>query len=394
MSTVETMDQIASIPEMDLPLPVLRKVFVLMPFGTKEEYQGGTDEAEFVYKEIIYPGLMRAFENTSFNPFIIREVDKAQSGSITDSIVRSIAESEVVIVDVTGQNPNVFLELGMRYALKSRITVLLTQEPDKIPFDIQGYRFIEYNRFQPEPARSEISNFIRRGMDEKTDSDSVVFDVFPNMSVSIPGVSESHGPRSVGLKQTMRWEEYMDRIKWTINILEHPLKEGRYTPDALVGISNGGLIVADLVGREAFREKPIVALWANRRTRTSASNYWFFDNPYNEALCNALKDTFKTNHPDQPIRVTLVDDHFGSGTTALQAAEFLKAKLGGDTKIVYFPMVSRRVKYLNIVEHMLPYAYEDPEGNKVFGVSKEDFLTRLKTDALQFPYLEKDIIGE
>lgn len=370
------------------------KVFVLMPFGTKGEYQGGIDEADFVYHEIILQGVQRAFDQTHFKPSIVREVDKAQSGSITDSIVRSLVESDVVIVDVSGQNPNVFLELGIRYALKSRITVLLTQEPEKIPFDIQGYRFIQYNRFRPEQARTDIANFIRRGLSNLKDSDSVVFDVFPNMSVIIPGVSESHGPQSTGVKETMRWDDYMSRVEWTINILEQPLKEGRYTPDALVGISNGGLVVADLVGREAFREKPIIALWANRRSRMSGSNYWFFDNPYNTALCEALKTVAQGNHPDQPIRVTLVDDHFGSGTTAIQASAFLKARLGEDTKIVYFPMVSRRVNFLNVIEHMLPYAYEDPEGRKVFNVSKDEFIARLRTDASHFPYLKKDIIGE
>jgi hypoxanthine phosphoribosyltransferase len=371
------------------------KVFVLMPFGTKEEYQGGNAEAEYVYREIIEPGVNRAFAGTETNVSMVREVDKAQSGSITDSIVRGLVEADIVVVDITGQNANVFLELGIRYALKSKITVLITQEPEKVPFDIQGYRFIEYNRFDPERARDNIAKFIRQGSTEVAESDSVVFDVFKDMSVIIPGVSESHGPQSTTeRKETMRWDDYMNRVTSTIAILEQPLTEGRYTPDALVGISNGGLIVADLIGRRVFQEKPILALWANRRTAISASKYRFFDNPYNVALCEALKSSAQGDHRAEPLRLTLVDDHFGSGTTALQAEEFLKATLGEHTKILYIPMVSRRINYLDIVEHMLPYAYEDPPGRKVFGVSKDEFIDLLRTTASYFPYLQKDIIGE
>jgi hypothetical protein len=74
---------------------------------------------------------------------IKREVDKEESGSITASIVRSIAEYDVAIVDITGHNANVFLELGIRYGLKSNITILLTQDASKIPFDIKDYRLCE-----------------------------------------------------------------------------------------------------------------------------------------------------------------------------------------------------------------------------------------------------------
>jgi hypoxanthine phosphoribosyltransferase len=369
------------------------KVFVLMPFGGKGEYQGGPEESNYVYSEIIVPGVKRAFESIKCEPEIIREVDKAVSGSITASIISNTADSDIVVVDITGWNPNVFLELGMRYALRSNITVLMTQEPSRIPFDIKDYRFVEYSRFSPEIARKKICRFILQGLENPNKSDSIVFDVFKTMSVIIPGVSVSHGPEPSETKGTMRWDEYMSRIEYVISILEPPMTEGRYTPDALVGISNGGLIVADLIGREAFQGKPILGLWANRKIRETSSNYWFFDNPYNRALCEPLKNHAQKAHPDDPIRLVLVDDHFGTGTTARHAMWFLKAQLGDNTKIVYLPLVSRRIDYLQVVEDAMPYAYEDPVGIKVFKVTKQDFIGRLNTDASFFPYLRKEIAG-
>lgn len=130
------------------------ETFVLMPFGTNNEYSGGTTESDYVYKEIIEPGVIEAANQLNqlssdespqsrVHPKIIREVDRNQTGSITSAIVKSIAKADVVVVDITGRNPNVFLELGIRYALRSKVTVLLAQIGTQIPFDIKVYRYIE-----------------------------------------------------------------------------------------------------------------------------------------------------------------------------------------------------------------------------------------------------------
>jgi hypothetical protein len=59
------------------------KVFVLMPFGNKDEYQGGNLESDFIYNEIIVPGVRGAIPNASDSWRIVREVDKSEAGSIT-----------------------------------------------------------------------------------------------------------------------------------------------------------------------------------------------------------------------------------------------------------------------------------------------------------------------
>jgi len=159
--------------------------FVLMPFGASGEYSGGATESEYVYKEIIEPSVVEATNrlntgsyndssNIGSRPKIVREVDRSQSGSITASIVRSIAKADVVIVDITGRNPNVFLELGIRYALRSKVTILLAQIGTQIPFDIKVYRYIEYDHFRPAEARKQIIDAIQQGLSDDMTSDSVV----------------------------------------------------------------------------------------------------------------------------------------------------------------------------------------------------------------------------
>jgi hypothetical protein len=178
--------------------------FVLMPFGANDEYSGGVIESEYVFSEIIEPGVKEAEKLFCSLPNnqtpqsakcfkVRREVDKNRTGSITAAIVRDIAKADVVIVDITGRNPNVFLELGIRYALRNKVTVLLAQTGTLIPFDIKVYRYIEYDRFKPAAARKRIAESILEGLSDSVTSDSAVFDVLPSLSVNIPGVAESFG---------------------------------------------------------------------------------------------------------------------------------------------------------------------------------------------------------
>ncbi len=92
-----------------------RDAFILMPSGLRGEYEGGEPEAEYVFSEIIRPAVEEASQLREFTPRIRREIDKRISGSITKGIIQSIVSSDIVIVDITGSNPNVFFELGIRY---------------------------------------------------------------------------------------------------------------------------------------------------------------------------------------------------------------------------------------------------------------------------------------
>lgn len=60
-------------------------------------------------------------------------------------VLRGLAEAELVIVDVTGANPNVFYELGIAHTIRCAESVwLITQDASEVPFDVEHYRCIEY----------------------------------------------------------------------------------------------------------------------------------------------------------------------------------------------------------------------------------------------------------
>jgi len=77
---------------------------------------------------------------------IIRRADELfTTNPIWQDIVDEINLASVIIVDITGRNPNVMYELGMAHTLKPRQTVMVTSDAHgDAPFDISHFRIIQY----------------------------------------------------------------------------------------------------------------------------------------------------------------------------------------------------------------------------------------------------------
>ncbi len=62
---------------------------------------------------------------------------------ILERIYIQIDAADIIIADMSGQNPNVFYEVGYSHA-KGKICILLTSNTDDIPFDLKHHRHIVY----------------------------------------------------------------------------------------------------------------------------------------------------------------------------------------------------------------------------------------------------------
>jgi hypothetical protein len=90
-----------------------------------------------------------------------------EPGRITTQIVRQLKESDLVIADLSHQNPNVYYELSIRHALgKPVIHMALTQT--NIPFDLHDNRtiFFTLECRHAENARKELKAQIERVQEE------------------------------------------------------------------------------------------------------------------------------------------------------------------------------------------------------------------------------------
>lgn len=72
-----------------------------------------------------------------------RADDIWEAPAVIQDVVSLIDRSRVVICDCTGRNPNVFYETGIAHAL-GREVILITQNPDDIPFDLRHLRYVHY----------------------------------------------------------------------------------------------------------------------------------------------------------------------------------------------------------------------------------------------------------
>jgi hypothetical protein len=73
---------------------------------------------------------------------IAERVDEQKfTESMLDRIYRQIDAADVIIAEMTGQNPNVFYEVGYAHA-KDKLVILITADASDIPFDLKHRRHI------------------------------------------------------------------------------------------------------------------------------------------------------------------------------------------------------------------------------------------------------------
>lgn len=108
-----------------------KKVFMVMPFSDNVSNKA----YEHCVKKVC----------NEFNLTIGRSDEIFTTNPIYEDIIKEIQESSIIIVDISGRNPNVFYELGIAHILKQSNTIIITHDMYKeAPFDISHFRIIQY----------------------------------------------------------------------------------------------------------------------------------------------------------------------------------------------------------------------------------------------------------
>jgi nucleoside 2-deoxyribosyltransferase len=76
-----------------------------------------------------------------------------------------IETASVVIAELTGANPNVYLEVGYAWG-KKRPTILLAKEEQELLFDIRGQKCLKYNSIKnlEEMLEKELKELQRQNL--------------------------------------------------------------------------------------------------------------------------------------------------------------------------------------------------------------------------------------
>lgn len=126
--------------------------FVITSFDKKDDLidlkkknDGGSTEKvqridfEKIYQELVNPAILQA----ELEPLI--ENQEATFGTIHKTMYEKIILCEFCVADLTNLNPNVYFELGMRYAVKPFTTIpIIASSHFPLPFDIAPNRTFTY----------------------------------------------------------------------------------------------------------------------------------------------------------------------------------------------------------------------------------------------------------
>jgi tetratricopeptide (TPR) repeat protein len=135
-----------------------RTCFVIMPFGIKKVGEQEVDFTE-LFKELFEPAIAAA-TTPEGTQLIARRTDMdAFSSSINQDMYEYIMYSRLALADISGFNPNVFYEIGVRHAIQEAGTLLLRQRGHAIPFDIATIKVFEYAHQSPQ-EREQSRAFI------------------------------------------------------------------------------------------------------------------------------------------------------------------------------------------------------------------------------------------
>ena len=125
--------------------------FVVMPFS--EPW------SDAVYRELIEPAVVDAGLKCVRGDTVIR------IGDLTQNIWGALVHAGIVIADVSTLNANVFYELGLTHSL-GKDAILLKQVGSRIPADIGGAHYHEYELADLAPGKAWLSAALRQWSDD------------------------------------------------------------------------------------------------------------------------------------------------------------------------------------------------------------------------------------
>lgn len=103
-----------------------------------------------------------------------------QQRNIMRTIVEGIAQADLIVAELTGNNPNVFYELGVAHGLQQPV-VMIAQDVDQIPFDLRSYNVVIYSLdvFEVDDFREALRSLARGKIEGTVQFENPVSDFAP-----------------------------------------------------------------------------------------------------------------------------------------------------------------------------------------------------------------------
>jgi hypothetical protein len=283
-----------------------KRCFVIMPFSetTVETVEHTEDYWTKHYKHFLKP-LIEECQLEAHRSTPLR-------GSIVGQIITDLVTSSVVVADLTGANPNVYWELGVRHSFRHG-TILIAQNDTELPFDIKdtGTLFYDPDHLDVNDFRKNFKDAIRDCLENSDKTDSHVIETLSGRGA---------------LYEIIRREETLSR-------LDAVLSECKYNRSGLESIikqvqSNRDDPQNSKIVTARFRLRAAELLATNRYIDEDQSFYTVVEN-YLDILTMMNTQLELWAHPDfgNPIEESLLEQ----GKVATKVSETFQDKV--ETKV-------------------------------------------------------------
>lgn len=189
---------------------IKKTCFVVMPISDMPPYPEG--HFHRVLEHLITPACNAAgFE-------VIRADKIASTHLIILNIIKNILDADLVICDISGKNPNVMYELGVRHSFNLP-TVLIKDHQTSDIFDIQGMRYTRYDEnLRVDNIQRNIESLIDSIRETTTQSKDDVNSFVNLLNISAakqPAPKEIHADTLIVLDAISKLEKRLDLIEDT-----------------------------------------------------------------------------------------------------------------------------------------------------------------------------------
>jgi tetratricopeptide (TPR) repeat protein len=184
------------------------RCFVAMP-GESMGAASAWDDITAIREQLLEPVARAIGERTNREVELVIEKEKTAPGVIHRSMFGEARDAEIYIADLTGANPNVYLELGVRWATRDNVTIVICQDLTDVRFNPLIVRIIEYGKDRVAESVRRITQAAVDGLESPEFVDSPVRDTAAAVTVSRTELDDMRRERTEMTAELVRMRQQL-----------------------------------------------------------------------------------------------------------------------------------------------------------------------------------------
>ncbi|MFJ3406729.1 hypothetical protein [Promicromonospora sp. NPDC090134] len=247
--------------------------FIAMPITTRHDEVAvyGGDQNHWAH--VMGSFFEKAIRQAGFEPIRPRVIG---ANLIHGEIIRNLSTADLVLVDLSSHNPNVFFELGVRTSINKPIA-LVCDEHTALPFDISGINTFEYDSKLPlwenDRQQTDLAQHIEDSFRSCGGENPLWKQFGLSITASEPNAGESplEAKVDVLVSQFMQMQDRLDR-DWSSVLREEAKYVAAPTPGKYDGTPANKF--SDAFHRRMIRRDPPSTLMSQIRRADAVSIYF------------------------------------------------------------------------------------------------------------------------